>query len=844
MQERENVESGVKKAARTIKNILRSPIKRRILVIVLAICAVIILCGAAYESLVDAFSDNVSNHVKNNPVEYSTQDNSIVITDETIDGLIKVVEDMGIDLEDLNLTREDIEKFYAAELVSSEINRGVTEETGKYYGRVYVRRLNPDTGELEGLKYEPSVEEFEKMDASEIIDYYSIEGDKICIASTETVTNEEDETTSTVTINKLSYKDDISQYTVPVEFLLDLCLISQNPEFVKALADKIINETEIVIQVLQDKTTVETETTYEYYIETEESTRNDEYDEEGNFIDSTIKTEDPVISEDSTEEITTQSRTTVNSKIKVQSVENWIMKVTYDYNMVENSNADNPDVIGPDVLKDEHKPEHKYEYSEKETHDDKSYTEIYTSSVSRKVDRTTTDKITTTTETYQSGVSEGVEDKVEEFIELLKTPYSIPNSNIKEAAIGKLENGAEMLFEMLLKGERTQTLEQLMRYILGQATGNDYGVSEFDFSVFDIKSFTPISGIYGSTVEDKVWFTLKRLGYSNEVVAGAMGNIACESSFNPTALNSGSGAYGIAQWLGGRRTKLQEYAASKETTEDDVNIQIEFLIAELTGEGDAVDFATRRTAGGKGENHYTYDDWANATTVEDAAVAYCWFYETPSTSSVKTTATMETEEKRIEAAQKYYELYKDRGTGGEYAEGSNEYGVNGYYTASNGRTFKVLNQSRISNWGDKCNRAACAIIASGYSEESSSELISSINGANRGLYGAIPPQGSSYWEKYGLQITYTEDNTYNYGEKLRSQLMSGGYALIWINNNSSTYYGKSGTKWTSLYHWLAIIDYDSENDKMCIADWRGVTWVGIDEFETHGITHFILVNEK
>ena len=180
---------------------------------------------------------------------------------------------------------------------------------------------------------------------------------------------------------------------------------------------------------------------------------------------------------------------------------------------------------------------------------------------------------------------------------------------------------------------------------------------------------------------------------------------------------------------------------------------------------------------------------------------------------------------------------------GEFVSDTSEYGVIGYYTASNGRTFTVLNQTIISGWGDKCNRAACAIIASGYSDESSTELISSINNANRSLYGAIPPNGNAYWNKYGLQITYTEDYTYDYQERLREQLISGGYALIWINNNSSTYYGKSGTKWTSLYHWLAIIDYDANSDKMCIADWRGITWVGIDEFETHGITHFVLVNE-
>ena len=32
--------------------------------------------------------------------------------------------------------------------------------------------------------------------------------------------------------------------------------------------------------------------------------------------------------------------------------------------------------------------------------------------------------------------------------------------------------------------------------------------------------------------------------------------------------------------------------------------------------------------------------------------------------------------------------------------------------------------------------------------------------------------------------------------------------------------------------------------QMCVADWRGISWVGIDEFSTHGVTHMVFVNEK
>lgn len=854
MSERENIENGLKRVARITKKILKNPIMRKVILVVAIFATIVILLGSAYDSLVDAFQNNVSEHVKNNPIkyDYSTGDKSIQISDETVENLTKVIEDMGIKIDDLKLSKDDISKLYAAELVSSEVNRineadGEREENGKYYGRVYIKRLNPDTGKLEALKFEPSLTTFEQMDASEIVNYFSMDGDKICIASIQPSTDADGNITNSITIDKLSYKDDILQYTVPIEFLLDLCFISQNPGFVLALADKIINETEIVIQVLQDTTTTQTDTTYTYCTETENSTRYDKYDKDGKLISSSTDTPDPTVS-DPVSETTTQTQTWVKSKIKVKSVKNWIMEVEKNYNKVSSTVITPADgeVAELETLEDEVKKSHQYTYSKKQTHSDKSFTLVYTSSITRKVNQTELNKITTTAETYQNGTSEGVKDKVDEFIEMLKTPYSVPGSFSKKAAIDKLENGAEMFFNMLQNGERTQTLEQLMRYILGKATKNNYGVSEFDFGVFDIKDFTTISEIYGSTVEDKVWYTLKKLGYSNESIAGAMGNIKRESAFDPTALNSSSGAYGLAQWLGGRRTSLQNYAASKGKTEDDVDTQIEFLVAEITGQGDAVGFATRRLSGGKGENYHTYDEWENATTVEDAAVAYCWFYETPSTSSTRTPETIESENKRIEAAQEYYELYKDRGNGGEYTAISDDYGVKGYYTASNGRTFTVLNQSSISGWSDKCNRAACAIIASGYSNESSTELISSINSASLNLYGAIPGQGSSYWSKYGLDVTSYESNPSDYESKLEKQLISGGYALLWLNNNSSAYFGKSGINWTKVYHWIAIIDYRNTSgaDEICVADWRGITWVGIDEFETHGITHMVFVNEK
>lgn len=505
----ENLENGLRTAIRKVKSIFKNPIKRWAIIAIAAFAIIIIALGSAYDSLTDAFSKGVSEHMQNNPVQYeqdSEQSNAIKITDETIDELIKTIKKMGINLDHLKLKKEDIAKFYAAEVVSSEINRSVQssgtlpEVAGKYYGRVFVERANPDTGELERLIFEPSLSTFEAMDASQILNYFSMDGDKICFASTEEIKDGDGNIISTnVTINKQSYKDNISQYTVPIEFLLDLCLTSQNPGFIKALADKIINETEIIIQILQDEEEITTTTTYKYAIETETSTKTYDYDGDGKFLNSDTDTPDPTVS-NAPEEVSTQVQKRIKSSIQIHSVKNWIMEVQCDYNKVPGGDTQPLPVVKID---DEEKGEHHYTYSETVTHEDTSYTKIYTSTISRKVNQTTQDTITTKTITYQAGTSTGVqyEEKVKEFVKMLNTPYSVPGTFIKQAPKGKLESGSGLLFQMLANGDRTQSLELLMRHILELATGNNYGASDFKFDTYNIRQFITVGSANGGIEE-------------------------------------------------------------------------------------------------------------------------------------------------------------------------------------------------------------------------------------------------------------------------------------------------------------------------------------------------------
>lgn len=216
--------------------------------------------------------------------------------------------------------------------------------------------------------------------------------------------------------------------------------------------------------------------------------------------------------------------------------------------------------------------------------------------------------------------------------------------------LSNLVEGRKMMFDMLADNERTQSYERLMRYLLYLLTGNDYGVTEFDFNEFLNGTFYNVSGIYGNTVQEKVWWALIGAGYSKEAAAGAMGNIEVESGgFDPSAIEGGSGiGFGLCQWSFGRRTQLEQYAASKGVSASDVDTQIEFLLGELTPGGGADGYATYQM--GSGMNGYTVNNWKNASSPEDAAVAFCWVFERPGIPNMS---------RRTEAARRYYDEFKD-----------------------------------------------------------------------------------------------------------------------------------------------------------------------------------------
>lgn len=229
-----------------------------------------------------------------------------------------------------------------------------------------------------------------------------------------------------------------------------------------------------------------------------------------------------------------------------------------------------------------------------------------------------------------------------------------------------LDNGALMLFDLLERYENTQSLVNVFKYMAYRYSGTDYGVTDINDLMY-IFNLSTISGIYGNSIEEKIWFALKAEGYSDEVVAGIMGNIRWESGgLNPrlaetgsnlsatrmdsaqytAAVNNGSYTkdqfikdeigYGLMQWTDpSRKEGLYDYCKKAGKNIDDEDAQIGYMIKDIKANTDA--------------------RWVNAKTVSDATEQFCYIVENPRRDPEQLHMA-----ERKTFAQEYYNTFKGK----------------------------------------------------------------------------------------------------------------------------------------------------------------------------------------
>jgi hypothetical protein len=78
-------------------------------------------------------------------------------------------------------------------------------------------------------------------------------------------------------------------------------------------------------------------------------------------------------------------------------------------------------------------------------------------------------------------------------------------------------------------------------------------------------------------------YMTQHYGLTPVQASGILGNIQTESSFRTNAYNEGEGAIGFAQWEGGRRTALENFANQHNKPVTDWQVQVDYLMSELHG---------------------------------------------------------------------------------------------------------------------------------------------------------------------------------------------------------------------------------------------------------------------
>ena len=136
--------------------------------------------------------------------------------------------------------------------------------------------------------------------------------------------------------------------------------------------------------------------------------------------------------------------------------------------------------------------------------------------------------------------------------------------------------------------------------LLGAFAPQDYvknGILYYGAAALDCASSTPLNvdepnetpkddfsspkalTLVGSNNAEKVMNFLIGQGFPVPAASGMMGNFSVESTFSPTAINSKSGAFGLAQWLGSRLENLKIYGGTSYNT---LEVQVQFLMHELS----------------------------------------------------------------------------------------------------------------------------------------------------------------------------------------------------------------------------------------------------------------------
>lgn len=537
-----NVLGAVKDGVKLIGN---KKVRRTILVLLLIPIIVIVALGMSLFSVFGTIGDTIQNVVHSFIDLFKIVDDwdgSIKIKDEDISKVIKEIENLGFDMDDLwllgDIEKEDtdneetlkkkqeeaakkyIRKFLEAQLVTETPHYEPVIASGnaynqKTYGQVYIYRANDQeyinenskATPMSWMSYSTMQEEAAKNNEkglNAIKNHYSIDDEgKLVIAQWTKIetTGKADEVI--ISLKHIDYKSSISQYTTPMNFFIYLTMVSQNPEFVSAVTDMVKNS-RIELTIMDTKTVNVEEEKYSF---TRNTKTTHETKRQGVVINTYTTSRSRGV-----EQTTTTTTTTVVPTPKITYAKTWFseQRITYKianqdpYHNYEKYTENEDSSLADDAEPGDPQANGSTSWN---TNKCREITTDVTGTTYK--EETRGNVIDKTGEKGSNGVTQDsyknerrqvknnftVDDKTT-FLGLLDDYFKIPNSNRYEAA-GKtnMVGGAEWLFGLMEKDGRLQNLEQVMRYVMYKYTGKEYGVKELDLSIFNIRDFSDLTSV-------------------------------------------------------------------------------------------------------------------------------------------------------------------------------------------------------------------------------------------------------------------------------------------------------------------------------------------------------------
>jgi len=238
-----------------------APFLPYILATVLAIGMVIAFWGAI-QGIVGEIKNAITGAIDSIVSFFTLDGTTYKISEDQIDNMMKNLKEANVDLDNLDLTRSDIETFLEANLITQTVDG---YSVGDKKGAIQIWMTNP-SDETEGLtgskkltfvSYDSFQREVSKGDSSCLSHYTVDSSNNIIVASQNRHTVVEDGRVVTDEITyatkSFGYKTATAQFNMPIMFFIDMCSITSNKNYVLELATQ-VKDTQIIMTVQDCKT--------------------------------------------------------------------------------------------------------------------------------------------------------------------------------------------------------------------------------------------------------------------------------------------------------------------------------------------------------------------------------------------------------------------------------------------------------------------------------------------------------------------------------------------------------------------------------------------------------------